>query len=59
LLVIISRFSKKQEKAEKEFAQSQEWINTESYNDPQRLAEEFNAGWRKCAWRRSSQSITA
>ena len=34
LVVIISRTSKKQERAEKQFAQSQGWISTESYNAP-------------------------
>jgi hypothetical protein len=43
LLVIISRISKKQEKAEKEFAQSQGWTYTESYNDPQGVTRELKA----------------
>jgi len=47
LVVIISRFSKKQEKAEKEFAQSQGWIYTESYNDPQGLTEALKARLEK------------
>jgi len=47
LVVIISRFSKKQERAEKEFAQSQGWIYTESYNDPQGLTKELKARLEK------------
>ncbi len=41
LVVIISRISKKQERAEKQFAQSQGWIYTESYNDPQGRTQEL------------------
>jgi hypothetical protein len=41
LVVILSRISKKQERAEKEFAQSQGWIYTESYNDPQGRTQEL------------------
>ncbi len=47
LLVIIARSSKKQERAEKEFAQSQGWIYTESYNDPQGLTQELKARLEK------------
>ena len=43
LIVLISRTSKKQEKKEKDFAQSQGWIYTESYNDPQGRTEELKA----------------
>ena len=35
LVIIFSRMANKQSKAEKEFAQSQGWIYTESHNDPQ------------------------
>jgi len=42
-----SRSSKKQENAEKEFAQSQGWIYTESYSDPQGLTEELKARLEK------------
>jgi len=41
LVVIISRISKKQERAEKQFAQSQGWIYTESYKDPQGRTQEL------------------
>ncbi len=39
LVIIFSRIANKQSKAEKEFAQSQGWIYTESNNDPQGLTK--------------------
>jgi len=47
LLVIISRISKKQERAEKEFARSQGWVYTESYNDPQGITKELKGKLEK------------
>jgi hypothetical protein len=47
LLVIISRISKKQERAEKEFARSQGWVYTESYNDPQGITIELKGKLEK------------
>jgi hypothetical protein len=41
LVVIASRISKKHEKAEKQFAQSQGWTYTESYRDPQGRTREL------------------
>jgi hypothetical protein len=46
-VVIISRSSKKQERVEKEFAQPQGWIYTESYNDPQGMTQKLKAKLEK------------
>lgn len=47
LVVIISQVSKKQERAEKEFARSQGWIYTESYSDPRGLTKELKGKLEK------------
>jgi hypothetical protein len=47
LLVHISRSSKKRERAEQQFAQSQGWVYTQSYNDPQGLTEALQAKLEK------------
>jgi hypothetical protein len=47
LVIIFSRIANKQSKAEKEFAQSQGWIYTESYNDPQGLTQAFRDSLEK------------
>ena len=47
LIVLISRTSKEQERKEKEFAHSQGWIYTESYNDPQGLTQELKSRLEK------------
>ncbi len=47
LVIIFSRMADKQSKAEKEFARSQGWIYTESYNDPQGLTKAFKDSLEK------------
>ncbi len=47
LVVIFSRIANKQSKAEKEFAQSQGWIYTESSNDPQGRTKELKVALEK------------
>jgi hypothetical protein len=47
LVIFFSRMANKQSKAEKEFAQSQGWVYTESYNDPQGLTKALKARLEK------------
>ncbi len=47
LVIIFSRIANKQSKAEKEFAQLQGWVYTESYNDPQGLTKSIKDSLEK------------
>jgi hypothetical protein len=47
LVIFFSRMANKQSKAEKEFAQSQGWIYTESFNDPQGRTKELKVSLEK------------